>query len=367
MTITAIAKGTLNWDVPLNQQLAQLDANITAVAGSVANTMDTTSNQTVTGTKTFATQTNFQGNSGAAINISSNTNGDTNARFALSANGTVNWGPGNATTDTNLYRASAGQLQTDNALAVLGTISSPKTGDVQAYTAVYSGANTTQAAYNYTGAGTTSRYADLKITGDSSSRLAVFADGTMSWGPGSASRDTNLYRSAVNTLKTDNSLVVGTNLSVIGIGAVASAYKTTDESRASNVSVAADGALNVTIPSAGTYIFQALIVYQTLQAAGFQASFSFTGTTSASVYTVNALSGGGTTDTGNARWAANAFGSSTNFTSGAGTGVSIAAFGEGSFVATSTGTLRFNWAQQTSNATSTVVKAGSYLTLTRIA
>lgn len=36
----------------------------------------------------------------------------------------------------------------------------------------------------------------------------ALGDGTMQWGSGSAARDTNLYRSAANTLKTDDSLIV---------------------------------------------------------------------------------------------------------------------------------------------------------------
>lgn len=350
MTYNPIAKGTENWDSPLNTALAQLDANITAVAGSVANTMDTTSNQTVTGTKTFATQTNFQGNTGTSVNINSNQNGDTNARINVQANGTLNWGPGNAATDVSLNRTGTNSLTVTGNLATTGTLSTSAGGRF----------------VSFSSAGGTLVYSAF-VNGDTQDRFEIDSNGRLLWSAGSGSMDTNLYRNAAGVLKTDQSLSIAGNLTVGGIGAVASAYKTTDESRSSSVSVAADGALNVTIPSAGTYIFQAFIIYQTLQAAGFQAGFSFSGTTTASIYTINALSGGGTTDTGSARYVANVFGSPTNFTSGAGTGVSITAFGEGSFVATSTGTLRFNWAQQTSNATSTVVKAGSYLTLTRIA
>lgn len=350
MTYNPIARGTENWDSPLNTALAQLDANITTVAGSVANTMDTTSNQTVTGIKTFTAQTNFVGNTGASVNINSNQNGDTNPRFDVLANGTVNWGPGNAATDVSLSRSGASSLTLTGSLATTGTLSTSAGGRYVAFSS----------------AGGTLIYSSF-VTGDSQDRFEIDSNGRLLWSAGSGSMDTNLYRNAAGVLKTDQSLSVAANLTVGGIGAVASAYKTSDESRASTTTVTQDGALNVTIPSTGTYIFQAFIVYQTLQAAGFQAGFTFSGTTTASLYSINALSGGGTTDTGSARYVANAFGSPTNFTSGAGAGVSIVAFGEGSFVATTTGTLRFNWAQQTSNATATVVKAGSYLILTRIA
>lgn len=39
-------------------------------------------------------------------------------------------------------------------------------------------------------------------------RFRINADGGMEWGPGSAGRDTTLYRSAANTLKTDDALIV---------------------------------------------------------------------------------------------------------------------------------------------------------------
>jgi hypothetical protein len=40
--------------------------------------------------------------------------GDTFNRLRVNSDGKILWGPGNATQDTNLYRASASQLQTDN-------------------------------------------------------------------------------------------------------------------------------------------------------------------------------------------------------------------------------------------------------------
>lgn len=56
------------------------------------------------------------------------------------------------------------------------------------------------------------------VVGDAQARLSITAAGAMEWGPGNAVRDTNLYRSAVNTLRTDYNLVVGANLTVLGLG-----------------------------------------------------------------------------------------------------------------------------------------------------
>lgn len=51
------------------------------------------------------------------------------------------------------------------------------------------------------------------VTGDTSSRFALYSDGLMQWGPGgSTARDTTLYRSAANVLSTDDSLTIGGTL-----------------------------------------------------------------------------------------------------------------------------------------------------------
>ncbi|WML79179.1 polysaccharide deacetylase family protein [Streptomyces sp. VNUA74] len=60
---------------------------------------------------------------------------------------------------------------------------------------------------------------DYRITGDAVSRVrmdaSVSGSGTITFGDG-ATADTNLFRSAANTLRTDDSFVVGTNLTVSG-------------------------------------------------------------------------------------------------------------------------------------------------------
>jgi hypothetical protein len=44
-----------------------------------------------------------------------------------------------------------------------------------------------------------------KVVGDSNARISVDAGGKVTWGTGSAAGDVNLYRSAANALKTDDS------------------------------------------------------------------------------------------------------------------------------------------------------------------
>lgn len=54
------------------------------------------------------------------------------------------------------------------------------------------------------------------VTGDSFVRFTFLADGKQEWGGGTLVADTNLYRSAANTLKTDDSFIVGTRMAIGG-------------------------------------------------------------------------------------------------------------------------------------------------------
>lgn len=56
------------------------------------------------------------------------------------------------------------------------------------------------------------------VTGDAQIRHIAEADGKHWWGDGTSAVDTNLYRSAADTLKTDDAFVVGSNLTVSGTG-----------------------------------------------------------------------------------------------------------------------------------------------------
>jgi len=54
------------------------------------------------------------------------------------------------------------------------------------------------------------------VTADTQKRLVVQGDGKHIWGSGSATGDTNLYRSAADTLKTDDAFLVAGTLGVTG-------------------------------------------------------------------------------------------------------------------------------------------------------
>jgi len=56
------------------------------------------------------------------------------------------------------------------------------------------------------------------LVGDTARRLRIYADGKINWGDGaSGTLDTNLYRSAADTLKTDDNLDVSLSLTVAGL------------------------------------------------------------------------------------------------------------------------------------------------------
>lgn len=158
---------------------------------------------------------------------------DANARMVVYADGKHEWGDGTSGRDTTLYRSAADVLKTDDSfvsstrLAVgTGTIQTPtvyaeNVGDRNALQVKATAAGTaTLAVLAVETPDTTKRAIDFRVTGDAVSRLRI--DASASGGPGTlvfgdgASADTNLYRSAVDTLKTDDSFHVGATLRHLG-------------------------------------------------------------------------------------------------------------------------------------------------------
>ncbi|MCA1571253.1 MAG: hypothetical protein LC798_13220 [Chloroflexi bacterium] len=108
----------------------------------------------------------------ASPTFSTRLSADTNNRWFTQAGGTMLWGDGTAAPDTNLYRYAANTLATDD-------------------------------NFQMRGGGNLSIFA-----GETFPRLTLGANGTLSWGMGTAAEDTTLYRSAADTLKTDDALWV---------------------------------------------------------------------------------------------------------------------------------------------------------------
>jgi hypothetical protein len=111
--------------------------------------------------------------------------GITKIADSSSTNGIL-FGSGNANYDTNLYRSATNELKTDDNFVVAANTT---LGD----------ANTDQTVIR----GIT------KIADSSSTNGILF-------GTGNASYDTNLYRSAAGTLRTDDDMIVAGNLTIVG-------------------------------------------------------------------------------------------------------------------------------------------------------
>lgn len=96
---------------------------------------------------------------------------------------------------------------------------------------------TSQVLLEQSGAATGSRALGIKAGGEANERYMVDFDGKMQWGPGIAGGDTTLYRSAADTLKTDDNFEVGGALTV------------TDQSRISGARIGT----NIRTSDSGTF------------------------------------------------------------------------------------------------------------------
>ena len=110
--------------------------------------------------------------------------------------------------DTNLYRSAADTLRTDDNFGVGSTTGLGNTGGL---------------LFNTGGLVTATRAGSQAIlqgaiTGDTNARFEALTTGQLSWGPGNAAADTTLYRSAANTLKTDDTFVGGADIQVTTLG-----------------------------------------------------------------------------------------------------------------------------------------------------
>jgi hypothetical protein len=112
-----------------------------------------------------------------SLEVQLNIAADNNIYFTAAA-GTLYWGTGAGVYDTNLYRGSASQLKTDDDFVAVGAITT---------------------ATNFL------TFGNLYFYNTSTG---------INFGDNAGGYDTNLYRSAANTLKTDDSLVVSGSLTL---------------------------------------------------------------------------------------------------------------------------------------------------------
>jgi len=139
--------------------------------------------------------------------------------------------------------------------------------------------------------------------------------------------------------------------------------KTADESVTSSTVLQNDDHLLATIGATGTYVFEVVIFVTSAANAAGDISLDVTGPAGTLSYGVSGLDitlASGNTGT------VNTLATSGLVNIGASTTATMFLI-KGVLVATATGTLQFRWAQQTSNANATTVKANSHLTVTQVA
>jgi len=147
--------------------------------------------------------------------------GDTQARFYIGADGKLNWGPGNAAVDTNLFRQAAGTLATAGAFVVNNGLAGQFYVNPSG-TLVFGSAQ--DATFYRLGAATLGTDGDLVVRNSNANQIALgyaATGATIGFGP---SRDAVLYRYAANFLATNGNFWVGwgTGAGSSGLGVVAS-------------------------------------------------------------------------------------------------------------------------------------------------
>lgn len=100
------------------------------------------------------------------------------------------------------------------------------------------------------------------VTGDAQVRFTFKADGLLGWGGGSAVTDTNLYRSTVNTLKTDGTFIAASYAPLAGTATVAPIVMT--------------AGTNLTTPVAGALEYDGNGFYRTTDTTSGRAQLSAT-------------------------------------------------------------------------------------------
>lgn len=167
------------------------------------------------------------GSEAATKTLFSRVTGDTVPRIAFTAGGNVQFSSGGAAADAAIYRSAAGvvsstgQFASDAAaptaahhLTRKDYVDSVASGGGVTLTTnqSISGVKTFTVGQNFYPSAAGNQAIGVSVAGDSVDRMQITGAGVINLGPGNAARDTNLYRSAADELKTDDSFVVGSRL-----------------------------------------------------------------------------------------------------------------------------------------------------------
>jgi hypothetical protein len=183
--VTGAVVGTTDTQTLTNKTLTSPTVNSATLSGTLSGSPTLSGNPILSGNPQLTGLPKFSqstaGNDAFGINVT----GDAFDRVRVTTDGKVTLGSGTAARDVTLYRAAADVLATDDLMRSNRTA-------------------VTDPAFS------------AQLSADANARWYSAADGKQFWGPGNATQDTNLYRSASGTLKTDGAFVVGGDLTVTG-------------------------------------------------------------------------------------------------------------------------------------------------------
>jgi hypothetical protein len=234
-----------------------------------------------------------------------------------------------------------------------------------------------------------------RVSGDTQPRWEMLAGGSAYWGSGAGAVDTNLYRSAADTLKTDDSLIVGGGVTSVGnisasttltVGGAASlnggltvavkgqvsyVRKAATTGRASTTALADDPHLTFTLAASGVYEMRCYMAVTGATAGDFKTAWNVTGPASGGSHTTRSTKGPTTTVTdstsvGTYRTSRHSLATAAPY----GVDAIVQSAIEEHFLLDTlpgSGAVTLQWAQNSSNATSTTLTSDSWAVLTRLA
>lgn len=210
LTGTQSASGAKNFTTSL--QTALLSVGVAPGTGgtraNITSTVDETtlllSNTTVTMSNPLVNAVGFDT---ATTGFSTRVSGDTVGRLAIKTSGNIEFGSGSGARDTTLSRSAANELTASGQL-VLTTAAPTAIGHATrkdyvdgnfvglTNTQTISGVKTFTAAPFFQAGSAGTVVTNYRVTGDTTPRQTVGADGTISWGPGNAAADVTLSRTS---------------------------------------------------------------------------------------------------------------------------------------------------------------------------
>ena len=194
MTYTPIAKGTLNWDVPLNSALAQLDSNISTASGTALQRANNLSD--LTNVAQARTNLNLTGLANALSNMTATTDP------SVTSDTTQGYSIGSTWFNTTTNSMFVATKVTTGAAVWLQI---PPTFVDRTTTQTVAGVKTFTSTVQLSQGTATNSALTASVTGDTQARFNTRLDGQLEWGPGGVTaRDVNLYRGGVDLLKTDD-------------------------------------------------------------------------------------------------------------------------------------------------------------------